>query len=83
MSDGEEEDLRPPRTPEQWEALTDEENRVEENTENEDSDLEGAVKIRFRRLITWQQVARWSKSGKSEENVQALILQAANDQVKS
>ncbi len=54
MSDGEEEDFRPPRTPEPWEALTDEEDRVEENA--------------------WQQVARWSKSGKSEEDVQALIL---------
>jgi hypothetical protein len=83
MSDGEEEELRPQRTPEPWEALTDEEDRVDENTVKEDSDLEGAVKIRFRRLITWQQVARWSKSGKSEEDVQALILQAANDQVKS
>ena len=82
MSDGEEEDLRPPRTPEPWEALTDEEDRVEENTEKEDSDLEGAVKIRFRRLIAWQQVARWSKTGKSEEDVQALILQAATDQLK-
>jgi len=48
MSDGEEEELRPPSTPEQWKALTDEEDRVEENTENNDSDLEGAEKIRFR-----------------------------------
>ena len=64
MSDGEEEDFRPPRTPETWEALTDEEDRVEENTENNDSDLEGAEKIRFRRLIAWQQIARWSSSGK-------------------
>jgi hypothetical protein len=63
--------------------LTDEEDRVEENTENNDSDLEGAEKIRFRRLIAWQQIARWTSSGKSEENVQALILQAATDQVKS
>ncbi len=53
MSDGEEEELRPPRTPEQWQALTDVEDRVEENTENDDSDLEGAEKIRFRRLIAW------------------------------
>jgi len=83
MSDGEEEELRPPSTPEQWKALTDEEDRVEENTENNDSDLEGAEKIRFRRLIAWQQIARWSSSGKSEENVQALILQEATDQVKS
>jgi len=83
MSYGEEEDFRPPRTPETWEALTDEEDRVEENTENNDSDLEGAEKIRFRRLIAWQQIARWTSSGKSEENVQALILQAATDQVKS
>ncbi len=30
-----------------WEASTDEEDRVEENTENEDSDLEGAEKIKF------------------------------------
>jgi hypothetical protein len=43
MSDGEEDVWRPPRTPEPWEALTDEEDRVEENTENKDSDLEGAV----------------------------------------
>ena len=82
MSDGEEEELRPPRHPEQWKALTDEEDRVEENTENDDSDLEGAEKIRFRRLIAWQQIARWTKSEKTEENVQALILQAATDQVK-
>ena len=80
MSDGEEEELRPPSTPEQWKALTDEEDRVEENN---DSDLEGGKKIRFRRLIAWQQIARWTSSGKSEENVQALILQAATDQVKS
>jgi hypothetical protein len=82
MSDGEEEDLRPPRTPEPWEALSDEEDRVEENTENEDSDLEGAVKIKFRKHFPWQQIARWSKTGKSEEDVQALILQAATDQLK-
>ncbi len=81
MSDGAEEELRPPRTPEHWEALTDEEDRVEENTGIDDSDLEGAEQIRFRRLIAWQQIARWTKSGKSEEDVQALI-QAATDQVK-
>ena len=57
MSYGKEEELRPPRTPETWEALTDEEDRVEENTENNDSELEGAEKIRFRRLIAWQQIA--------------------------
>ncbi len=74
MSDGEEEELRPPRTPEPWEALTDEEDRVEENTEKEDSVLEGAVKIRFR--IDWQQVARWSKSEKSEQDVQALMTRS-------
>ncbi len=83
MSDGEEEELRPPRTPEQWEASTDEEDRVEENTEIDDSELEGAEKIKFRRLIAWQQIARWPLSGNSEKNVQALILQAATDQVKS
>ncbi len=83
MSYGEEEDFRPPRTSETWEALSDEEDRVEENMENNDSDLEGAEKIRFCRLIAWQQIARWTSSGKSEENVQALILQAATDQVKS
>ena len=81
-SNGEEEELRPPRTPEPWEALTDEEDRVEENTEKADSDLAGTVKIRFRRLIAWQQVARLSKSGKSGDDVQALILQAATDQLK-
>ncbi len=70
---------RPPRTPEPWEALTDEEDRVEENTGNDDSDLEGAEKIRFSRLIAWQQIARWTKTEKSEEDVQALILQAATD----
>ncbi len=79
-SDGKKDELRPPRTPEQWKALTDEEDRVEETTENDDSDLEGAQKIRF--LIAWQTFARWTKSGKSEEDVQALILQASNDQVK-
>ena len=83
MSYGKEEELRPPRTPETCEALTDEEDRVEENTENNDSELEGAEKIRFRRLIAWQQIAPWTSSGKFEENVQALILQAATDQVKS
>ena len=75
--------MRPPHTPEQWKALTDGDDRVEENTENNDSDLEDAEKIRFRRLIAWQQIARWTSSGKSEENVQALILQAATNQVKS
>ena len=83
MSYGKEEELRPLRIPETWEALTDEEDRVEEKTEKEDSELEGAEKIRFRRLIAWQQIARWTKSGKSEETVQALILQEATDQVKS
>ncbi len=58
MSDREEEELRPPSTPEQWKALTDEEDRVEENMENNDSDLEGSEKLRFRRLIAWQQIAR-------------------------
>ena len=82
MSDGDEVDFRPPRTPERWEALTDEEDRVEENTENEDSELEGAVKIKFRKHIPWKQIARWSKPGKSEEDNQALILQAATDQLK-
>jgi hypothetical protein len=82
MSDGEEDDFRPPRTPEPWEALTDEEDRVEENTEKEDSDLEGAVKIKFRKHWPWKQIARWSKPGKSEEDNQALILQAATDQLK-
>ncbi len=33
MSDGEEDVSRPPRTPEPWEALTDEEDQVEVNTE--------------------------------------------------
>jgi hypothetical protein len=47
MSGGEEEKLRPPRTPERWEVLIDEEDRVEENTERENSDLEGAVKSYF------------------------------------
>ncbi len=75
--------MRLPSTPDQWKALTDEEDRVEENTENNDSDLDGAVKIRFRRLIAWQQIARWTTSGKSEENIQVLILQEATDQVKS
>ena len=69
MSDGEEEELRPPSTPEQWKALTDEEDRVEENTENNDSELEGAEKIRFRRLIAWQQVARCS----SQENPRKMF----------
>ncbi len=36
ISDGEGKLSRPPRTPEQWKALTDEEDRVEENTENDD-----------------------------------------------
>ena len=31
--------------------MTDEEDRVEENTENDDSDLEGVEKIKFCRLI--------------------------------
>ncbi len=69
MSDGEEEELRPPRTPEPWEALTDEENQVEENTEKINSDLEGAEKIRFRKLIAWQQIARWTKTGKSLKDI--------------
>ena len=42
MSYGKEEELRPPRTPEQWEALTDKEDRIDETTGNDDSDLEGA-----------------------------------------
>ncbi len=70
ISVGEEEEFRPPRTPEQWKTLTDEEDRVEENTENDDSGLDGAEKIRFRRLFAWQQFARWTKSGKLEEDVQ-------------
>ncbi len=65
MSDGEEEELRPPRTPEQWEPLTGEEDRVDKTTGKANSDLEGAVKIRFCKLIARQQVTRWSKSGKS------------------
>jgi hypothetical protein len=52
--------------------LTDEEDRVEENTENEDSDLAGAEKIRFRKHIPWKQIARWSKPGKPAEDVQDL-----------
>jgi hypothetical protein len=79
MSDGEEEDSLPPRTPKRWEALTDEE---EENTEDEDSDLESALKIKFRKTIPWKQIARWNKTGTPEEDVQALILQGATDQVK-
>ncbi len=47
MSDGKEEELQQQSTSEQWKALTDEEDRVEENTENNDSDFEGAEKIRF------------------------------------
>ncbi len=35
MSDEKQEDLRPPRTPERWEALTDEGDWVEENTEKQ------------------------------------------------
>ncbi len=62
--------------------LTDEEDRIEETTGNDDSDLEGAEKIRFHRLIVWQQIARWTTSGESEEIVQALMLQAATDQAK-
>jgi hypothetical protein len=83
MSDGEEEVLRPPCTPETWEALINEENQVEEKTEKEVSDLEDADKIRFRRLIPWNQIARWTKTGKSLEDIQALVLQAATYQVKS
>ncbi len=41
----------PPRTPVQWEVLTDEEDRVEETTGNDDSDLESAEKFRVCRLI--------------------------------
>jgi hypothetical protein len=37
MSDGEKYESRPPRTPERWEALTDEEDRVKENMGNEKS----------------------------------------------
>jgi hypothetical protein len=39
------------KTPNPREPLTDEEDRVEGNTGNDDSPLEGADKIRFRRLI--------------------------------
>jgi hypothetical protein len=57
--------------------LTDEEDRVEENTEKEDSDLECAEKIKFSKHIPCKQIDRCSKTGKSEEDNQALILQAA------
>ncbi len=83
MSYREEEDLRPPHTPKRWEALTDEKDWVEAYTENEDSGFEGAEKIRFCKLIPKKQVARWTKTGKSEANVQAFMIQPANEQVKS
>jgi hypothetical protein len=38
--------------------------------------------FRSRRLIAWQQIARWTKTGKPEEDIKRLILQAATDQLK-
>jgi hypothetical protein len=79
MSDGEEEDLRPPRTPEKWEALADEEDRVEENTEDEDPNLE----LRLEGAENKKQIARWTKMENSDEDDQFLNLKVATDQAKS
>ncbi len=47
-----------------------------------EDELEGSKKIRFRSKSSWKQVASWPKEGKSEEELQALILQAAKDQLQ-
>ena len=52
----------------------------EENSDKEE--MEGAKKIRFRKKAEWRQVAMWSKERKSEEDIQALLIQVAKDKLQ-
>ncbi len=66
------------------------EQEQEQQTESDVSDLDSlagssasrAVKIRFRQRAPWTRVATFNMMGKSEEELQACILQVAIDQLK-
>jgi len=66
------------------------EQEQEQQTESEVSDLDslagssasGATKIRFRKREPWTRIATFNKMGKSEEELQACILQVSTDQLK-
>ena len=74
---------RPERTPPRWEGLTDEEDHDPNELEEESSsDLEGSQKVKFRRRQPWVGKALFSMAGKSEEEIQALVLQCAKDQIE-
>jgi hypothetical protein len=66
------------------------EQQQEQQTESEVSDLDslagssasGATKIRFQKREPWTRIAKFNKIGKSEEELQACILQVSTDQLK-
>jgi hypothetical protein len=66
------------------------EQEQEQETESEASALDslagssasGATKIRFLQREPWTRVATFNKMGKSEEELQACILQVATHQLK-
>ncbi len=82
MSDDEEQEALPPLTQPRLAGLTDEEGRGGHLTTSEDSDFEDAEKLRFRKRPVWKRIAQWRKEGNSEDDIQALILQSATDQLK-
>ena len=66
-----------------WEGLTDEEDRDPNKLEEESSsDFEGLQKIKFRRRQPWIGKVLFNMTGKSEEEIQALVLQCAKDQIE-
>ncbi len=80
---------RPPRTFKS--AMSDEDAHsdegIEDFTEDEQSpeeDLQeaGGEKIKFRRNVPWIRIATFGTLGKSEEKLQASVLQVATDQLK-
>ena len=74
---------RAKRTSPRWEGLTNEEDRDPNELEEESSsDLEGSEKVKFRRQQPWIGKVLFNMAGKSEEEIQALVLQCAKDQIE-
>jgi hypothetical protein len=67
------------------EALSDEGNEdftEDEQSPEEDLPAAGGKKIKFRRNVPWIRIATFGRLGKSEEELQAMVLQVATDQLK-